>query len=471
MTRSRKKVTSTYLETLQPGTHNGEIVVDPGLRSQGALILRVTDTARAFYYRYFIEGRRRFELVGYFDPEGSKHWRADGLCYKGSALTLAAARDGFRELMHLSAAVGDLKAHYEAERRSEEEARRAAKAEAKVGTFGELLAAYVASLKAAGKTSAREVERAFARAVEAPFPHLVAQRADLIAPEDIRDILSKLVDRGVTRGVNATRSYLCAAFQYAPRADLDPRKFVKDGKKFGLRSNPVILVPRIAEFERVGERVLSAAEMRAYVGLISDPAIVKNPITRAALRMHVYTGGQRAIQLMAAKWSDYDTESEPAKKVVRLIDRKGRGQPRHHFVPLLEEAVTIIEEMKPITSGFNWPFATTEDAPIWHETLAKEVEAIRDMKRDDEPIFKSSFSLRDIRRTVETTLAELGISREHRAQLLSHGRGDPIAKAYDKYSYLKEKRFALETWRAFLHPLESPESNVVPIRSEVGEAS
>jgi hypothetical protein len=42
-------------------------------------------------------------------------------------------------------------------------------------------------------------------------------------------------------------------------------------------------------------------------------------------------------------------------------------------------------------------------------------------------------------------LAELGIDREIRALLLSHGRTSRVqAKHYDRYSYFAEKRTALE---------------------------
>ena len=55
------------------------------------------------------------------------------------------------------------------------------------------------------------------------------------------------------------------------------------------------------------------------------------------------------------------------------------------------------------------------------------------------------FTASDIRRTV----ASLGISKEIRAQVLSHGRQTGgQAKHYDKYSYLPEKAAALAKWEA-----------------------
>lgn len=53
------------------------------------------------------------------------------------------------------------------------------------------------------------------------------------------------------------------------------------------------------------------------------------------------------------------------------------------------------------------------------------------------------FTLRDIRRTVETMLAGLGISKDTRAQLLSHCISGMQAAHYDRYAYTDEKRAAL----------------------------
>jgi hypothetical protein len=56
------------------------------------------------------------------------------------------------------------------------------------------------------------------------------------------------------------------------------------------------------------------------------------------------------------------------------------------------------------------------------------------------------FTFRDIRRTCETQLGSIGINKDLRAHVLSHGRSGVRDKHYDKYAYLKEKRRALNKW-------------------------
>lgn len=60
------------------------------------------------------------------------------------------------------------------------------------------------------------------------------------------------------------------------------------------------------------------------------------------------------------------------------------------------------------------------------------------------------FTLEDISRTVETRLAAADINRDICAQVESHGLSGVQYRYYDRYSYLDEKRAALETLRKLL---------------------
>jgi hypothetical protein len=53
-------------------------------------------------------------------------------------------------------------------------------------------------------------------------------------------------------------------------------------------------------------------------------------------------------------------------------------------------------------------------------------------------------------------LASLGVSKDTRAQLQSHGLGGVQSRHYDRYSYLSEKQSALAIWERHLHDLLEP---------------
>ncbi len=71
---------------------------------------------------------------------------------------------------------------------------------------------------------------------------------------------------------------------------------------------------------------------------------------------------------------------------------------------------------------------------------------------------REPFQLRDIRRTCETRLAAMGVSKDVRAQLQSHGLGGIQGRHYDKHDYLAEKSAALAAWAKFLET--APTANV-----------
>jgi hypothetical protein len=93
------------------------------------------------------------------------------------------------------------------------------------------------------------------------------------------------------------------------------------------------------------------------------------------------------------------------------------------------------------------------------------------MLERDPPEARESFQLRDLRRTCETQMAALKISRDLRAQLQSHGLGGVQARHYDRHSYFAEKKQALQKWAKHLRRLHAiqpstADSNVISVPTE-----
>lgn len=86
--------------------------------------------------------------------------------------------------------------------------------------------------------------------------------------------------------------------------------------------------------------------------------------------------------------------------------------------------------------------------------------------------FGALIQLRDIRRTCETMLAALKVSKDVRSHLLSHGLGGVQNQHYDRHSYWLEKVQALRKWAAHLAKLKAGTTvNRVPLarRQEPGQ--
>ena len=144
-----------------------------------------------------------------------------------------------------------------------------------------------------------------------------------------------------------------------------------------------------------------------------------------------------------------------ADKVV-LYDPKGRrATARTHALPMTAElrdivdALIVINKPDPSEDGNGFLFAS-RGAVIAPETLSGVVGDIRDAMLDDKQIM-TSFRGGDVRRTVETILSgKLNISKDHRAQLLSHGLTGVQDVVYDKDLHLEAKQSALRRWSDYL---------------------
>ncbi len=97
-------------------------------------------------------------------------------------------------------------------------------------------------------------------------------------------------------------------------------------------------------------------------------------------------------------------------------------------------------------------FTTDGKRPLRSETVSEVVRDICEaMLKAGEA--RAPFQMRDLRRTAETMLASLGISRDVRGQIQSHGLGGVQARHYDRHDYALEKRAALEKWQRYLDKL------------------
>lgn len=349
------------------------------------------------------------------------------------------------------------------ERRSADKRRRAMRA-AEQYTLEKLMAVYVAHLHKQGKTSAAAVENCTANHVIEAHRGIAQKPANEITPHDIAEILRPLTEDGKGRTAGKLRAYMRAAYALAASAALDP-EVPAAFLPFRVEGNPVAVTGTLAKFNRALDRTLNELELREYYKAVNDAS--DSPV-RDLLLLALLLGGQRIAQLARATVADADLTA----KTLRLFDPKGRRpQARVHLLPLSSEALAVVkrciaraeaqrakaEKAGKIEALADLPlylFSTFGGAPLRSETVTNagtEIAGALRAKPKAERIVNEPFHLRDIRRTCETRLAELGVSRDLRAQIQSHGLGGIQAKHYDRHDYMLEKAAALAGWVAYLH--------------------
>ncbi|EIC23792.1 tyrosine-type recombinase/integrase [Thiorhodovibrio frisius] len=437
-------VTVKALRTLKPGVW----LSDGGARGAGTLVFRKTGGVTRAYFRYTQSDGSRYAFpLGHCDENGR-----DGL-------SLADARTKASELSKLYlSGIRDIRGYLEnqeAARRAEQEAEKSAAIAAevanqakKVQTLRALCEAYTTALESQGKMkSARDVRSAFKVHVFQNHASLADLPASDVTPQQIAMIVRSVREAGKERTAGILRSYLRAAYAMAIRAPFDSA-VNSQLAAFDVEMNPVDAIPTIPV--RSGQRSLSHTEFRDYLNNLNDS------IPDMALKLAVVSGGQRMAQLLRVRVADYNE----ATQVLRLWDGKGkRREPREHLIPLGPKGEAIVTGLVARAREKTKEFAAINETlaesnpSLWISTGGATVVETTPGKRLIEissAMQVEPFNLRDVRRTVETMLASMGISRETRAQLLSHGLGGVQAVHYDRHTYMEEKRAAILAWESQL---------------------
>ncbi|MBH1555316.1 hypothetical protein I5U12_14160, partial [Stenotrophomonas maltophilia] len=426
----------------------GEWASDPAPRGTGCLDVRkLAGGQLRFYYRYTKANGQRDRLL------------------LGTGLALTAAREAAAALSRrYQSGDRDLREAMETEAAAAERAKAEALAEStrrSGATLGALMMAYVQSLEDSGKVSAAATRASIKRHIEDPWPSLWARPASELELDDLLPILSRLVRAKKLREGGKIRSYLRAAYAAAIAAKQDAA--APDALRvLNVSRNPARDLATL-DSGQPRDRVLSVAELRAYWRRIEAM-----PGTEGALvRFHLLTGGQRIAQLMRLKWSDHDHDTDTGTGSVRLLDIKGRRRvPRVHLVPLLPLMAADLAVMRgdddrggdgarphlfSLTAG-KAPATYDEFRGIMDPVVANMVAAGE---------LTSPFTPGDLRRTVETRLAALGLSEEVRGHLQSHGLSGVQKRHYNFFEYDAEKRAAVE---ALYELLTGTGATVVPMR-------
>lgn len=438
-------------------------------RGAGTLMLRAKNGVGRWYFRYIGPDGKRITL-----PIGRYVERAEA-----GAFTLSEATAKARALaaMTQDPTTADIRGNRERQARddmrakaAEKEAEAAAKRSEALRTqfsLEKLCAAYADCLEARGKTSAASVRSTLALHVTAAHPEIAAKPAQAVTKAEGALIVRRLIEDGKPRTAGLVRSYLHAAYRLAQTAEGDPTAPAAL-IPFGIDVNPMAGVRAVATDGR--DRVLTDDELRAFLKRIKQNGTPPGELVLMALML----GGQRPAQLARSTVADFDAEAG----TLTLHDPKGRrSKPRRHVLPLqsatLDRIVALAARAQAqgasgrTAAGRQQPVLLFSNDGTRPADFNKASAIVREISSQMVKAKEASkpFQMRDLRRTVETTLSAMGVSKDTRAQLLSHGLSGVQSQRYDWHDYLPEKRAVLIAWNARLDGIEAGTHNgkVVPI--------
>lgn len=146
----------------------------------------------------------------------------------------------------------------------------------------------------------------------------------------------------------------------------------------------------------------------------------------------------RKSELIEAQWDEIDFE-----KKEWAIPGERMKKERPHLVPLSDQALAMLEELKGLACGSNYifPSRNTLKKPICKTTLNA---AIRTLNHDVQ-----DFVIHDFRRTASTHLHESGFNSDWIEKALAH-KAPGIRGVYNRAEYVAQRREMLQWWANFV---------------------
>ena len=244
----------------------------------------------------------------------------------------------------------------------------------------------------------------------------------------------------------------------------------------GIIEEPLAMPRKKSEKDRTRSRVLSDEEIRLFWEA-TDPDNLKIDMfrqTKLALRLILLTG-QRPGEVVGMGWQELDDVGNWNIPAARM---KGK---RPHTVPLPSLAHELLEEARKIPARIEArkiqkmnPTPMPDENFVFcssHGTGHVTVNAMSMALRRHYPAMgraKARFTPHDLRRTMRTRLAEIGVDDVVAEKLLAH-KLQGVLGIYNRHAYLDEKRAAMMRWEANLKRLVGIEaapdtSNVIAVQ-------
>ena len=269
---------------------------------------------------------------------------------------------------------------------------------------------------------------------------------------DVIELIEAIVSAGKHAAGNRVHSLISKIFSFAIDADL-------------LEANPAARL-RKRGVEKVGRRLLSDDEIRVFWR-----GIVVSPISRPvglALRLALLTAA-RASEIAGARKDEFQNLDQPEQAVWLVPSERAKNR-MTHLIPLAPLAIETVKNAIELSghSEFVFPTRLNRDGPIDRHTLT--VAMVRFAKSLKAPTAKTWQqeipTPHDLRRTVSTRLARMGIAKEIRDRALNHitSLRDPESRHYNLHEFQSEKRDAFSRWAAELEGIIKP-ATVVLIRT------
>jgi integrase len=246
-----------------------------------------------------------------------------------------------------------------------------------------------------------------------------------ISRADVRNMLDRMVDHAPI-AANRVHSIVRKLFNWCLEQEI-----IAVSPCLGLR-------PPAPETSR--DRVLSDHEL----GLVWQAAQRLGVPFGSIVQLLILTG-QRRGEVAQMQWAELDID-----KRLWTLPRERTKNDRRHEVPLSPQAIAVLKGLPRISDQF--VFSLNGTKPV--NGFGKNSDRLKALVPSDVP----AWVIHDLRRTVASGLARLGIGLSVIEKVLNHVSGSfaGIVGVYQRHEFAEEKRAALDSWAKHVDQLVRP---------------
>ncbi len=251
---------------------------------------------------------------------------------------------------------------------------------------------------------------------------------------DCLSVVRSVEGRGALDTAGRVKQRMSSAFRYAVHTAR-------------LEINPADQLKGVIATRKVEHRASLKAE--ALPGFLKQlEAYPGHVLTKLALKLLMLTF-VRPGELRAACWDEFDVETRQWRIPAERMKMK-----EAHIVPLSDQALAVLEELKPITGRYSLMFPGVRNVrkPMSENTLTFAIK-----KR-----LGFNATAHGMRSTASTVLNETGFRPDVIERQLAHAERNKVRAAYHHSQYLEERTQMMQWWADYLDEQKTG-GKVIPI--------
>lgn len=273
------------------------------------------------------------------------------------------------------------------------------------------------------------------------FPALGRRPIEQIDAPELLAAIRKIEERGAYDLAHRVMQVCGQVFRYGIATGRCKRDIARD------------LQGALTPHKKTHQAAVRPEELPALLRAIASYDDIGDRQTRLALQMLTLTF-VRTNELIGGEWPEFDLDA-----AIWIVPAARMKMKSEHVVPLSQQAVAILRELREIGGGSRFLFpGRHREKPISNNTMLFALYRLG---------YKGKMTGHGFRAVASTILNETGFRPDVIERQLAHCEKDEVRGAYNRAEYLPERVKMMQAWADLVDEMQKGENKVTPIKRKI----